>query len=139
MSAELCCSSGDTHKREHRTPVLFQLHWLPVHFRSLYKILFHTFTVLSGTPPLYLRTLIQKIHFWGPWSLLFTITRLNLLPGRRGVNSIPELMVNSKIDYLKKWKWNWWILNWNWSFLQKINPQINFLIQKKYFFHDNPT
>jgi len=35
-----------TRKREHIpvTPVLFQLHWLPVCFRSLYKILFLTFS-----------------------------------------------------------------------------------------------
>ena len=49
-----------TYKREHITPVLFQLHWLPVCFRSLYKILFHTFKVLTGTAPLYPSNLIQK-------------------------------------------------------------------------------
>jgi len=31
-----------TRKREHITPVLFQLHWPPVRFRSLYNILFRT-------------------------------------------------------------------------------------------------
>jgi len=36
-----------TRKKEHITPVLFQLHWLPVRFRSLYKILFLTFKVLN--------------------------------------------------------------------------------------------
>ena len=40
--------------------VFFQLHWLPVCFKSLYKILFHTFKLLSGTPPLYLNNLIEK-------------------------------------------------------------------------------
>ena len=66
-----------THKREHITPVMFQLHWLPVSFRTLYKILFYTFQVLSGTVPLFLSDLIQRciyqwewsdlspIHFWG--------------------------------------------------------------------------
>jgi len=43
-----------TGKRDQITPVLFQRHWLPVHFRSLYKILFHTFNVLSGTALVYL-------------------------------------------------------------------------------------
>jgi len=48
-----------TRKGEHIT-VLFQLDWLPVGFRSLYEILFHTFNVLSGPGPLYLRDLIEK-------------------------------------------------------------------------------
>ena len=48
-SAELCC-----------TPVLFQLHWLPVRFRSLYNILCHTLKVLNETAPVYLRDLIEK-------------------------------------------------------------------------------
>jgi len=34
-----------TRKREHITQVLFQLHWLPVRFRSLYNILFHIFKI----------------------------------------------------------------------------------------------
>jgi len=48
-----------TDKGEHITPVLFQLHWLPVSFRSLYKILFHTFKVPNGTAPVYLSDLIE--------------------------------------------------------------------------------
>ena len=49
-----------TRKREHRTPILFQLHWLPLRFRSLYKILFYTFNVLSETPLFCLSDLIYK-------------------------------------------------------------------------------
>ena len=45
---------------EHIIPVLFQMHWLPVRFRSLYKILFHTFKVLNGTTSVYLSDLIEK-------------------------------------------------------------------------------
>ena len=48
-----------THKREHITPVLFQLHWLPVLFISEYKILFLTFKVMNGTVPVYLSDLIE--------------------------------------------------------------------------------
>ena len=63
-----------TCKREHITPVLYQLHWLPVHFISLYKILFHTCNVLSGTAPLYLSDLIKKIYISekAPIWVLFT-------------------------------------------------------------------
>jgi len=45
---------------EHITPVSFQLHWLSVGFRSLYKIPFHAFKVLSGTALPYLSDLIEK-------------------------------------------------------------------------------
>ena len=47
-------------KMEHITPVSFQLHWLSVGFRSLYKIPFHAFKVLSGTALPYLSDLIEK-------------------------------------------------------------------------------
>jgi len=57
-----CAARLMTHirKREHITSVLFQLHWLPVRFRSLYKILFRIFKVLSGTAPHILSDLIEK-------------------------------------------------------------------------------
>ena len=48
-----------TREREHITPVLFQLHWLSVRFRSMYKILFQTFNILSGIVPLYVSDLIE--------------------------------------------------------------------------------
>jgi hypothetical protein len=57
------CAAGlltRTGKREHITPVLFNLHWLLVRFRSMYKILFHTFKVFNGTAPVYLSDLIEK-------------------------------------------------------------------------------
>jgi len=47
-----------THKREHITPVLNSLHWLPVIFRSQYKILMYTFKALQGTAPQYLEELV---------------------------------------------------------------------------------
>jgi len=40
-----------THKREHITPVLNSLHWLPVIYRSQNKILVYTFKALQGTAP----------------------------------------------------------------------------------------
>jgi hypothetical protein len=43
-----------THKREHITPVLNSLCWLPVTSRSQYNILVYTFNVLQGTAPQYL-------------------------------------------------------------------------------------
>jgi len=40
-----------THKREHITPVLNSLRWLPVIYRSQYKILMYTFNALQGPAP----------------------------------------------------------------------------------------
>ena len=47
-----------THKREHITPVLNPLYWLPVIYRSQYKILMYTFKALQETAPQYLKELV---------------------------------------------------------------------------------
>jgi hypothetical protein len=58
-------------KRDHITPVLYDLHWLPVQYRIKYKILLYTYKALNGVAPAYLTNLIQKlctaikdIHIW---------------------------------------------------------------------------
>ena len=43
-----------TGKHEHITPILKQLHWLPVNERIDFKILVLTFKALNGTTPRYL-------------------------------------------------------------------------------------
>lgn len=50
-----------TRKREHITPILFSLSWLPVHFQIEYKILVMVFKSLNGLAPIYLRDLL-KFH-----------------------------------------------------------------------------
>ena len=47
-----------TKKREHITPVLASLHWLPVKSRIEFKILLLTFKSLNNMAPLYLKELI---------------------------------------------------------------------------------
>ena len=47
-----------TPKREHITPVLEGLHWLPVHYRCIYKILLCTYKALHGMAPAYICELI---------------------------------------------------------------------------------
>ena len=49
-----------TCSRDHITPVLQQLHWLPVKFRIMYKILLLTYKCLHGLAPDYLAELIQE-------------------------------------------------------------------------------
>lgn len=45
-------------KRDHITPVLQSLHWLPVKFRIDFKILLFVYKVLSGLAPQYISDLI---------------------------------------------------------------------------------
>ena len=46
-------------KLEHITPVLYQLHWLPVEYRINFKILVMTYKILHGYAPKYLCDLIE--------------------------------------------------------------------------------
>ena len=46
-------------KQDHITPVLEQLHWLPVRMRVLYKLLVLTYWALEGKGPSYLRDIIE--------------------------------------------------------------------------------
>ena len=48
-----------TQKREHITPVLACLHWLPVHFRINFTILVLSFRALHGQGPPYISDLIK--------------------------------------------------------------------------------
>ena len=45
---------------DHISPVLKDLHWLPIHKRINYKILLHTYHCLNGQAPDYLSDLLQK-------------------------------------------------------------------------------
>ena len=48
-----------TKKFDHITPVLIQLHWLPVHFRILFKVLLLVYKALNGMAPLYIMELLS--------------------------------------------------------------------------------
>ena len=47
-------------KHDHITPVLFNLHWLPIYYRINYKIILFTFKALHGLAPSYICNLISK-------------------------------------------------------------------------------
>ena len=49
-----------TRPRDPITPILRNLHWLPVHARIKFKILILTFHCLQSTAPVYLQDLVQK-------------------------------------------------------------------------------
>ena len=48
-----------TRRREHITPILASLHWLPIHFRIQFKVLLFVFKALNGLAPAYITDLIQ--------------------------------------------------------------------------------
>ena len=54
-------------KLYHISPVLRELHWLPVEHRISYKILLLTYKALNGHAPQYLSALISK--YVPPWTL----------------------------------------------------------------------
>ena len=62
QNAAACLLTG-ARKREHITPILASLHWLPVHFRVHFKILLFVFKSLNGLTPPYLSELL---HAYAP-------------------------------------------------------------------------
>ena len=46
--------------RDHITPILKQLHWLPIKRRIEYKILLHEFWCINGTAPVYLADMLKR-------------------------------------------------------------------------------
>lgn len=46
-------------KYDHITPILYDLHWLPVEYRIQFKILIMAFKCIHGTAPIYLQELIS--------------------------------------------------------------------------------
>jgi len=51
-----------TRKRDHITPVLADLHWLPVAARIQFKIALQTFKTLTTHQPRYIHDLLQQHH-----------------------------------------------------------------------------
>ena len=49
-----------TRKYDHITPVLIRLHWLPVHYRVIFKVLLLVFKALNGLAPCYISDLLNK-------------------------------------------------------------------------------
>jgi hypothetical protein len=51
-----------TSRFEHITPVLRELHWLPVEKRVIFKVLLLTYKALNGMGPIYLTELLQPVR-----------------------------------------------------------------------------
>ena len=48
-----------TKRRDHITPILFSLHWLPICMRIRFKVLMICFKCLNGSAPMYLSELLE--------------------------------------------------------------------------------
>ena len=59
MDSGACMITG-TNKFSHITPVLVDLHWLPVDYRVKFKLLWLTYKALHGLAPTYLSNLLQQ-------------------------------------------------------------------------------
>ncbi|XP_072041159.1 uncharacterized protein [Amphiura filiformis] len=49
-------------KRDHITPVMFQLHWLPIRQRIIFKLLLLTYKALNEQSPSYISELVHSYH-----------------------------------------------------------------------------
>ena len=98
-----CCQNNAVriiskrHKFDHISPLLGELHWLPVEHRISYKILLLTYKALNGHAPQYLATLISKYVPSRPLCLedqyLFNSPRWRLETfGKRAFSKAPTLL-----------------------------------------------
>lgn len=96
-----------TRNTDHITPILKNLHWLPIEARVNFKILLITYKILNEQSTSYLESLIQEYH---PSRTLRSSTRLqlyippiksNFYGGRAFPVSAPKLW-NSIPEYIKR-------------------------------------
>ena len=67
-------------KFDHITPVMKELHWLPVSQRIIYKILLITYKALNGLAPSYIRDMLQPLK-----------STINLRSSMKGLLSVPPI------------------------------------------------
>ena len=98
-------------RRDHITPVLRQLHWLPVEQRIIFKMAVLTFKVLKNSQPVYLSNLLKHRKSFGRRSLdtnLLEIPFMKSENGRRSFanaapriwNSLPQEIRGCKTENL---------------------------------------
>ena len=77
-----------TYKRDHVTPILNELHWLPVQQRVEYKVLCLTYQCVSGNGPDYLKEIIPKY-----------VPARNLRSGNQSRLRLPSVTETNKTKY----------------------------------------
>ena len=67
------------HKFDHITPVLISLHWLPVRYRVIFKILLLVYKALHANVPPYISNLLTPKHI-GCYSMFSNEQNLLIVP-----------------------------------------------------------
>ena len=96
-------------KFQHITPILKQLHWLPVNKRIAYKVLLITFKALNGLAPQYvtdmLRLYLPSRSLRSSTKNLLEIPSTNLVKyGQRSFSYAAPKLWNELPDYIRKCK-----------------------------------
>ena len=105
-----------TPRWNHITPVLKDLHWLPVCYRIQFKILTHTYTALNGQSPSYLKDMLEvyrpvrDLRSQNSNTLVVPRIRTNQFGNRSFQHAAPNLWNSlpskirtaAKLDILKK-------------------------------------
>ena len=84
-------------KSQHITPVLHNLHWLPVRFRIEYKICLLTYQCVHGSAPVYLRELIterrlgRQLRSSNTYTLQVPVSNLRTMGDRAFQVAAPQL------------------------------------------------
>uniref|UniRef100_A0A3P8TM45 Growth arrest specific 7 n=1 Tax=Amphiprion percula TaxID=161767 RepID=A0A3P8TM45_AMPPE len=112
-----------TKKREHITPILKSLHWLPLRFRIASKILLFVFKCLHGLAPQYLTELVQPYvpaRFLRSADLSWLVTPKSN-KRRRGINCVtfPSPACMPEQQLLKPNEWSYCDYFWT----DKKDPQ----------------
>ena len=94
-------------RREHITPLLQQLHWLPIKYRIKYKICILTYKALHGLAPSYIKSLIEEYvprrDLRSRNRCLLTVKKANLAKtGGRSFSVCAPVMWNSLPEHLRK-------------------------------------
>ena len=96
-----------TRRRDSISPILVQLHWLPVEYRAMYKVLLYTYKALHGLAPQYISELVEvyvpprSLRSASQSLLRVPISRTSTYGSRSFRVSAPQLW-NKLPDHLKQ-------------------------------------
>jgi hypothetical protein len=97
----------NSRKYDHITPVLKELHWLPVKYRIEYKILLLTYKALHGLAPSYIRELLAlyeptSYHFRSAFKKYLHVPKSVLVSGGdRAFSCVAPRLWNKLPDYIR--------------------------------------
>ena len=107
MSRTAQLNSSPTHSRREHYPVLFEIHWLPIHQRINFKVLVLTYQAIHAAGPSYLTELItvkcpvRDLRSFSTISLVEPKPRLKTVGGRAFSRAAPKLW-NKLPDTIRK-------------------------------------